>query len=77
MFGVNSDNFEKDYRCKRMKSDKITGSRYSNGNAPNVNWNSNYRKLNISWNYPDNAYPNLRAREKFLKRRNPILLGFL
>lgn len=61
-----------------MKLGKLSGSRYNDGNVPNVNWNSNNDKLNVNWYNLDNANDNLRAREKFLRsKRNPILLGFL
>ena len=36
------------------------GSRNSNGNVPNVNWNDD--KLNVNWYNPDNANSNIRAR---------------
>jgi len=62
---------------KQVESDKVSGSRYSDGNVPNVNWNSDNDKFNVNYYHPDNANPNLRAREKFLQKRNPILLGFL
>jgi len=59
-----------------MKPDKQTGSRYSNGKVPNVNWNSD--KLKVDWYHPDNANDNLRSRQKFqLKKEIPRLSGFL
>ena len=45
---------------------QLTGSRYSDGNVPNVNWNDD--KMNVNWYNPDNADDNLRARQKFPKR---------
>ena len=50
-----------------MESDKRTGSRYDDGNVPNVNWNSNYNEMNVNWNSAGNSNDNLRARQKFLK----------
>jgi hypothetical protein len=42
------------------KSDIITGSRYTDGNVPYVNWNDG--KLKVNWTNLDNANPNLRSR---------------
>jgi hypothetical protein len=39
------------------------GFRNSNGNVPNVNWNSNNSKLNVNWYNVDNRNDNLRTRE--------------
>lgn len=36
------------------------GSRYSDGNVPNVNWNDS--KMKVNWYHPDNANGNLRSR---------------
>ena len=47
---------------KRMGSGKITGSRYADGDVPNVNWNNGKMKVN-RYN-PDNANDNLRLREE-------------
>jgi hypothetical protein len=55
-----------------MGSDKETGSRYSDGNVPNVNWNDD--KLKVNWNNTDNANDNLRSREKS-PQRNPDYFG--
>jgi len=41
-----------------------TGSRNANGDVPNVNWNSDNRKLYVNWNHPDNRNDNLRARSE-------------
>ncbi len=38
------------------------GSRYPDGNVPNVNWNPNYGKVSVNWNYVDNRNGNLRSR---------------
>jgi hypothetical protein len=57
---------------KRTKSGKSTGSRNSDGNVPNVNWNDG--KLKVNYYNPDNANGNLRSRQKFQKR-NPRHLG--
>ena len=48
-----------------MKSNNVTGSRYDDGNVPNVNWNDG--EMNVNWNHPDNRNGNLRTREKFQK----------
>lgn len=37
------------------------GSRNSDGNVPNVNWNDD--KFHVNWYNPDNSNDNLRARE--------------
>ncbi|MCX6766489.1 MAG: hypothetical protein NT170_01765 [Candidatus Moranbacteria bacterium] len=42
------------------------GSRYSDGNVPNVNWNDD--KLNVNWYNTGNANDNLRSREEVSKR---------
>ena len=48
-----------------MESDNISGSRYADGNVPNVYWNDD--KMNVNWYNPDNANDNLRSRQKFQK----------
>lgn len=55
--------------------DKLTGSRNSDGNVSNVNWNND--KLKVNWNNPDNSNDNLRAREVVSSQRNPAYAGFL
>jgi hypothetical protein len=45
-----------------MISSNATGSHNANGNVPNVNWNSDNRKLNVNWYNPQNANDNLRSR---------------
>lgn len=45
------------------------GSRYSDGNIPNVNRNDD--KMNVNWYNPDNANDNLRSREEVSSRKNP------
>lgn len=45
-----------------MKLDNILGSRNSDGNVPNVNWNGDNRKLHVNWYNVDNRNDNLRAR---------------
>jgi len=57
-----------------MKSDKLSGSRYTDGNVPNVNWNRFNDKLNVNWYNPDNANDNLRSREKFPRFKEEIPL---
>lgn len=51
-----------------------TGSRDSDGNVPNVNWNSD--KLNLNWYHPQNVNPNLRARAIVSGKRSIMLLLF-
>lgn len=50
------------------------GSRNSDGNVPNVNWNSDNDKLQVNWYNPDNANDNLRGRSEVSKIKNK---GFL
>ena len=77
MFGVNSDNFILRLSVYWKKLSKISGSRYNDGNVPNMNWNSINDKLNVSYYNIDNANDNLRAREKFPRlKRNPIYWDF-
>ncbi len=45
----------------RMKLSK-RGSRNSDGNVPNINWNSYSDKLNVNNYNPDNFNDNIRAR---------------
>jgi hypothetical protein len=40
--------------------DKLTGSRNSDGNVPNANWNDG--KFKVNWYNPRNANSDLRAR---------------
>jgi hypothetical protein len=47
-----------------MESGKKTGSRNQNGNVPNVNFNSDNRKINVNWYNPDNSNDNLRSRSE-------------
>lgn len=47
---------------------QITGSRYSDGNVPNVNWNDG--KMNVNWYNPGNANDNLRARSEVSKKKS-------
>ena len=47
-----------------MKSGNITGSRSSNGNVPNVNWNAGNRKVYVKWCSPGHANENLRSRSE-------------
>jgi hypothetical protein len=41
---------------------QITGSRNSNDNVPNVNFNDG--KVNVNWYNPDNRNNNLRSRSE-------------
>jgi hypothetical protein len=52
---------------------KGTGSRNSDGNVPNVNWNDG--KMNVNWTNPDNRNENLRSRQKFQKE-SPLARAF-
>lgn len=53
-----------------MELDDISGSRYSDGNVPNVNWNDD--KFQVNCNNSDNANDNLRARLEVSGRESPI-----
>jgi hypothetical protein len=57
-----------------MKSDKLSGSRYHDGNVPDVNWNRYNDKLNVNWYNSDNANDNLRSRQKFPRFKQEIPL---
>jgi len=48
-----------------MKLDKQTGSRYSDGNVPGVNWNDD--KMKVNWYGTGNCSGDLRAREEVSK----------
>jgi len=50
---------------------RYTGSRNSDGNVPNANWNDG--KFNVNWYNPDNRNSNLRARVAVSPR--PIMGG--
>jgi len=47
-----------------MKLSNITGSHNQDGNVPNVNWNSDNRKVNVNWYNPDNHNDYLRSRSE-------------
>ncbi len=53
-----------------MESDNISGSRNSNGNVPNVNWNDD--KMNVNWYNPDNYNGSFRARAEVSKQEAPL-----
>jgi hypothetical protein len=53
-----------------MKSGNLTGSRSSDGNVPNVNWNPDNRKLKVNWYNPGNTSDGLRSREVVLSRKS-------
>lgn len=55
---------------------KGTGSRYDDGNVPNVNFNPNTGKVNVNNYHPDNHNDNLRSRQKFQKEKSASA-GFL
>ena len=57
-----------------MEADKISGSRYSNGNVPNVNFNND--KVSVNYYNPDNYNENLRARAEVSRQEAPYS-GFL
>ncbi len=42
----------------------ITGSRWLDGNVPNVNWNGNNSKVKVNWNNPSNRNDQLRLRSE-------------
>ena len=60
-----------------MKPDKNSGSRFSDGNVPNVNFNPNNGKVNVNRCSPADADDGLRSREKFPKEEVPKQSGFL
>jgi len=45
-----------------MELGNKTGSRNSNDNVPNANWNDS--KFHINWYNPDNANDNIRSRSE-------------
>ena len=45
-----------------MKSGNKTGSRNSDGNVPNANWNSD--KFKVNWYSPDNSNDSIRSRSE-------------
>jgi len=61
---------------KWTESDNLTGSRNSDGNVPNVNWNPDNRKLKVNWYNPGNANDNLRAREVVSDKEALLRQGF-
>jgi len=54
-----------------MKLGNITGSRNSNGNVPNVNFDSGNNKVHVNWYNPDNASDNLRSRSEVSHKQEP------
>lgn len=48
----------------RMKLDNKTGSRNSDGNVPNVNFNLANGKVYVGYYNPDNCNDNLRSRSE-------------
>jgi hypothetical protein len=54
-----------------MGSGKI-GSRNSDGNVPNVNWNPENRKLYVNWTNRDNRDANLRSRSEVFAPSPPL-----
>ena len=53
----------------RMGRDTNTGSRNSDGNVPNANWNDG--KFYVNWYNADNSNSNLRARVEVSRRKVP------
>lgn len=53
-----------------------TSSRNSDGNVPNVNWNSDDRKLNVNWYNPSNAVANIRARAEVSSWKEDLMILF-
>ena len=47
-----------------MGLNKITGSRSSDDNVPNANWNNGKFNVNVNWYNLDNRNDNLRARSE-------------
>ncbi len=58
-----------------MKSGKITGSRDSDGDVLNANWNDG--KFQVNWNNPDNRNDNWRVRQEVSKKKSCLIAGFL
>ena len=54
---------------------QTSGSRNSDGNVPNVNWNDD--KLNVNWYNVDNANDNLRAREVASSKKSRLARDFI
>lgn len=68
MLLVNADNFIKRLSVNQMESGKETGSRCGGSGVPDMYWDDD--EMFVSWFYPDNQYDDLRAREKFLKKKS-------
>jgi hypothetical protein len=41
-----------------------SGSRYSDGNVPNVNWNASNQTVNVNWYNVNDHNPNLAVRSE-------------
>ena len=52
----------------RTKANKKDGSRNSDGNVPNANWNDS--KFQVNWYNTDNRNANLRPREEVSHQRS-------
>lgn len=50
------------------RSKQKDGSRNSDGNVPNANWNDD--KFQVNWNNADNRNDNLRSREEVSHKRS-------
>lgn len=50
---------------------QLLGSRYSDGNVPNVDWNRDNRKVYVNWYNPQNRNANLRCRVEVSALRSP------
>ena len=48
------------------------GSRNSDGNVPNANWNDD--KFQVNWNNADNRNDNLRSREEVSRKKELLKL---
>ena len=46
-----------------MKSGNLSGSRYADGDVPDVRWRRYYDELYVYWYSPDNADDDLRSRQ--------------
>lgn len=57
------------------KSKQKDGSRNSDGNVPNANWNDD--KFKVNWNNPGNQNDNLRPREEVSHKKKSKQLLFV
>ena len=56
------------------ESKQKDGSRNSDGNVPNTNWNDS--KFHVNWYNTDNRNANLRSREEVSRRKESFMAPF-